>query len=296
MVGPVTRDLTLSVPVLPPANGSEAATESLAAAGGKGANPAVCAARLGARVRLVGAVGDDATAAQVIDQLRGDGIDVDHVTRARGASTGEIVHLVEPGGRRRYVESRGANARLQVTADLVRALCTRDTTVLVSTALPQPAVEAAVAGARAAGAWICGDLAGTAATAQAVLDHLDVARADATEAEMLTGEPVADFASAARAARILRAQGPATAAVQAGGDGDLIQTAEHEVRLPHAPVAVADPTGGGDAFTATLLVALRQGAGLEEAGRLASAAAAHTVVHLGGRPTFSARSDLAALV
>lgn len=79
------------------------------AAGGKGGNPAVTAARLGASVRLLGAVGADRAGELALAQLREDGIDVGRVARLEGEVTGQIVHLVEPDGRRRYVEWRGAN-------------------------------------------------------------------------------------------------------------------------------------------------------------------------------------------
>lgn len=292
VVGPITEDITLAVDELPPDAGSAVATDVRVAAGGKGANPAVCAARLGATVRLVGAVGDDPAADAVLGQLAGDGVDVGAVHRDPGTPTGRIVHLVQPGGRRRYVESQGANGRLRIDEPGMRAICDGESVALVSTALPREAVESAVAGARATGAIVVADLAGEAATSRAVLPHAHLVRGDAGEIGELTGCAVRDFDSAAEAGRRLRRQGPRIAVIQARGDGDLVLSDEGEVRLPYLPVDVVDPTGGGDALIATLTVLWAHGGGLERAARLASAAAAHTVARLGGRPGFAGQAEL----
>lgn len=295
VVGPVTRDLTMLIDGIPADGGSAVAAEMRVAAGGKGANPAVCARRLGARVRLIGAVGDDAAADEVLAELLADGIDVSGVARYPDAATGQIVHLVQPGGRRRYVESRGANERLSLTAEQVAAACPRNAAVLVSTALPQGAVRAAVDGARAAGALVVADLAGEVETSRAILGASHVVRGDVHEIGELTGCAIGDFASARAAAERLRAQGPRIAIVQAGGDGDLIFDGQTELRLSRLPVDAIDPTGAGDALVTTFTVLHARGETLARAGRLAAAAAAHTVAGLGGRPRFQGEADLAAL-
>lgn len=296
VVGPITRDLTLAIDAVPPSGGSTAAGAIRVAAGGKGGNPAVGAARVGARVRLVGAVGDDAVADEVLAQLRGDGIGVELVQRLSGTGTGQIVHLVEPGGRRRYVENRGANERLVLDRSQIASACRGAAAALVSTALPRAAVAAAVAGAGDAGVPVVADLAGEVDTSRAILAAATVVRGDGDEVGALTGVEIDGFDSARTAAERLLALGPRRAIVQAGAAGDLVLGADGaELRLPHLPVAVVDPTGGGDAFVSVFTVLDARGADLDVAGRLAAAAAAHTVAHLGGRPTFAGEADLTAL-
>jgi ribokinase len=112
---------------------------------------------------------------------------------------------------------------------------------------------------------------------------------------VLTGIEVRDFVTARRAAESLLECGPRIAVVQAGDEGDLLLARDEAVRLPRLPVSMVDPTGGGDALVASLVVLLAQGMKLEPAGRLAAAAAAHTVSHLGGRPTYADRGELAAM-
>ncbi|HWD69002.1 MAG TPA: PfkB family carbohydrate kinase [Solirubrobacteraceae bacterium] len=292
VVGPITWDVSLALAELPADADSAVAWSSRFAAGGKGVNPAVCAARLGAEVRLVGSVGDDHVAEMVLAQLSADGIDTRGVCRKPGLATGVIVHLVQPGGRRRYIESRGANAHTRIDAQAITAMCDPETVMLISTALPVAAVTAAVSGARVAGARIVADLAGTREASMAALDSANIVRGDAEEISHLTGCAITNFSSAAAAAERLLEHGPEMAVVQAAGDGDLLMDANGELRLPRLPVQVIDPTGGGDALIATLSVLLASGTGLHQAGRLASAASAHTVTHLGGRPDFDNIDEL----
>jgi ribokinase len=293
VLGPIARDLTMAVDRVPERGEPARATASTTAAGGKGANPAVAAARLGARVRLLGTVGDDPAGRDVLAQLRADGIDLGLVQMSSSSSTGEIVALVEPDGGRRYIEHVGANDDIALSCAQMQGLCGPDTTVLISTALPRAVVTAAAQGARSAGAFTVADLSGEPSTAAAALQSVSLVRADRDEARALTGIEVDGFDSAAAAGHWLLDRGPRTAAVEAGDDGDLLLSSSDEpVRLPRLPVRAVDATGGGDAFVATLAVLLAEGCELEAAGRLAVAAAAHTVGHLGGRPTFADRAAL----
>jgi ribokinase len=127
---------------------------------------------------LIGAVGDDQTGRAVLAELRDEGIDVGLVRRCGSVETGQIVHLVESGGRRRYVEHVGANSRLRLSAQEMRQQCTADTVAVISTALERAPVVAAVRGARLAGVTTVVDRAGEPGTAQAVLDSADLVRGD----------------------------------------------------------------------------------------------------------------------
>lgn len=294
VVGPITEDITLRLDALPVPGEAATATEMVRAAGGKGGNPAVAACRLGARVRLLGTVGDDEAGSRVLAQLAADGVDVTGVTTDNRHATGCIVHLVEPGGRRRYVEHRGANAAVTLDSAEVARRCPGAGIALISTALPRDAVAAAVRGARAAGTRILLDAAGEPDTAASVLAEADLVRGDAGEVAALAGSPVRDFATAAAAARRLAGHGPRNVIVEAGGDGELVLSPENELRLPRLPASVVDPTGAGDALIATVAVCLGRGDSLESAARLGAVAAAHTVGHLGGRPAFSSEADLRA--
>jgi ribokinase len=280
VAGPITRDTTMLVDGIPAAGGSAVARELRVAAGGKGASPARIAAGLGAHVRLLGAVGDDETGDAVLRELVALGRDVTGVHRLSGP-TGQIVHVVEPGGARRYFEARGANGELRLRADEITRACAPGTTLLLSTAIPADAVEIAASSAAASGARVVVDAAGEPAVSRAVLPHADVVRCDAGEAEALTGMRVTGWESAEAAARGLLDTGPRLAVVQAAGEGDVAVTRARAIRLPRLDVSLTDPTGSGDALVATLAVELARGAMLEDAARRASRAAALAVTHLG---------------
>lgn len=218
------------------------------------------------------------------------------VARCPGVPTGQILHLVEPDGHRRYVEVVGANGRLRPAARDVAAACAPAATLLLSTAVPQAAAEVAVAAAREAGARVVVDVAGDVETSRAVLAGAHVVRGDADEVSALVDRTVCDFDSAAEAARRILSHGGELAVVQAGDAGEVVVSAEQELRVPRRPVPVVDPTGGGDALVATLAVLLARGRPLDEAAHLASAAAAHTAAKLGGRPAFRDEAELAQLL
>jgi ribokinase len=289
VVGPIVRDVAMLVDALPDAGGSAVARQAVVAAGGKGGNPASAAARIGVHVELVGCVGADAAGRDVVEELGARGIGVSLVAHAAGAATGHIVHLVEPGGRRRYVEDPGANTRLEIDGAQLAAACAPDMYMLLSTAIPRGAAVVAAQAAHDAGASLVIDASGEPDTARAVLPLADVLRCDGAEARALTGrEPAGDQAAAAIARELLAGAGGGPRVVIVGAPGsDVVVAAGCEpLVLPHAPVQRVDPTGGGDAFVGTLTALLARGEALAPAARMASAAAADTVARLGGAPRF----------
>jgi ribokinase len=208
------------------------------------------------------------------------------VRRRADHTTGRIVHLVEPEGQRRFIESMGANDDLEIDGPTLRALLSDESWLLMSTALPSAPLIAAAEIGREAGARIALDLAGSPHTNERLLRYADLVRIDADEAGALIGSEVTDFDTAAAAARWLQVRGPDIVAVQAGAHGDLLRVHTDEHRIPRRPVATLDPTGAGDAFVATLVVRLAAGDEPARAAVLASAAAGHTAGQLGGTPRF----------
>ncbi|NHC46919.1 PfkB family carbohydrate kinase [Motilibacter aurantiacus] len=283
VVGQVGRDLVLQADAVPPAGGSEPVRVRRELLGGKGANQAVGMAQLGARVALLGVVGDDAAGSAVLDQARADGIDVTHVLRRAGAATALLVDVVA-GGERRLLEDVPPGTLLTV-ADVSGAAQLLKAAAYVAVQLQQPA-DAALAAARTAvdgGARVVLDGAPQDSGAtQALLATAYAVRADASEAQELTGRELPEVGDVLAAARELLGRGPRLCALGAPG-GDVVAWPGGHVVLPHAEHP-ADTTGGGDAFVAGLTVALLRGRPEEEAAQLAAAATASTVKRLGGRP------------
>ena len=287
VVGPVAQDVTLVVDE-PPEPGSTAhPAQARIAPGGKGANPALAVARLGAAARLVGAVGDDAAGTEILAALRADGVDVAGVQRVAGCPTGRVLAVVDGRHRVAYDECPYANDRLVVDAPRLAGLLSGAAACLVSTALPAGPVERAIAVARGRGVPVTADLAGEPGTGRLALAGADVVRADSAEAAAVAGHPVTDPPSAARAAAGLLAAGPRIAVVAAGEHGNVVATGGGRWLVGRLPGEVLDPTGAGDALVAAVVVALARGDGVLAAARLGAAAAADTVTRLGGTPRFA---------
>lgn len=287
VAGQLARDLVLVVDALPPGGSSADARQRLEMLGGKGANQAVALAQLGAAPALLAVRGDDQIGAELLAQARRDGIDVSGVVCRAGALTGVIVEVLEADGTWRYLQHLPEPVLLtpeDVAA--AEAVFRGAQGVLVQLQQPGPAALAAARLGRAQGALVVLDGApGEDADRAALLAAADVVRTDDNETELLTGLPAKDPAALRDA--VLKIEGPRLFALglpdanyfvwRDGSVGDLL--------IPLGDEPVVDTTGGGDALTAALTVALLRGASPEAAARRAVAASGATVTHPGGRPT-----------
>jgi ribokinase len=288
VVGGINTDFLVQGARLPGPGESVEGNLFLESLGGKGAIGAVGAARLGARVALVGQVGMDARGLSLLGQLQGEGVEILGVARDPGASTGVVLEMVDEEGRKQTLASPGANQRMR-TADVVRAEAriSAARVLLVDLEVPLGVVSLAVHLARAAGARVVLDPAPPRELPEDLLEAVHIIRPNAAEAEVLTGVEVSGRASARRAAQNLLRRGVGTAVVAAPG-GSLVLSSEGELWLPDLPVERADTTGAGDAFCAALCVALAEGRPLMDAARFAHAASALATMRLGalgGLPT-----------
>jgi ribokinase len=283
VVGQVARDLVLGIRELPEAGGSAEVRERREMLGGKGANQAVGLRQLGVAVRMLGVAGDDDTGAIVLEQARADGINVEHVVR-RGV-TALLVDIVDAQGIRRLFEDV-PEAALLTEADVQTAEPAFDgvDTVILQLQQPTDALLAAAGFARDRGSRIVLDGAVEGEAREQLLELADVVRVDAAEARIMTGIELLGRADAQRAAQLLHAAGPPVVAVAVPDEGNLVVWGEGQIFVPFVDEHVVDPTGGGDAFVAGFVTALRAGEQPEAAAHLASAAAGSTVGRLGGRP------------
>lgn len=266
------------------------------APGGKGANQAVGAARLGARVAFVGRVGRDARGDAVLAALEREGVDVRHVTRDPTEPTGVALCQVGPAGEKQILSAAGANARLgaacvREAADVLR----QARVVLCQLGVPLDAVGETVRIGRAAGAKIVLDPAPPSPLPDELLAQIDVVRPNASEARLLTGVTVCDKQTARQAARNLLDRGAGAAIVQGGDEGDLLVTPDSELWLPRIKVKAIDATGAGDAFSSALAVCLAEGKSLQESATFASAAAALATTVLGAQASLPTREAVLAL-
>jgi ribokinase len=265
--------------------------------GGKGANQAVGAARLGARVAFVGRVGIDARGDTLIAGLREAGVDATHVFRDREAPTGVALIAVDHGGEKQIVTAPGANRQLSESEiEVAKERIAFARVLAVTLEVPLGTALAALRLAKASGAKALLDPAPAVPLSEELLRLVDVIRPNAAEAEVLTNVKVRDVRSAARCGRVLLARGVGSAIIQAGDSGDLVVTRDEQHLLAHLSVDSVDATGAGDAFMAGLAAALAEGRSLLDAASLGSAAAAFSTTRLGARAGLPRREDLVSLL
>lgn len=267
------------------------------APGGKGANQAVAAARLGARVAFVARIGTDRRGDRIMERLAAEGVNTTHVIRDPDAPTGVALVQVSEQGEKQILVAPGANRRLTV-AEIEQAAPTVEAARVLLTQLEVPleSVNAAVRLGHRAQAQILLDPAPPTNLPDDFLRMVDVVKPNAGEAESLTGVRVQDRNSARRAAQQLLDRGLKAVAIQAGDEGDVLVWREGERWLPRLPVESVDATGAGDAFAAALAVALAEGHSLAEAGVFANAAAALTTIRLGAQAALPRRQEVEALL
>lgn len=258
------------------------------APGGKGANQAVACARLGARTRFVGCVGDDDPGRTLIRALRDDGIDVEHLEVLAGVPSGLALIVVDELGENTIVVSPGANARLG-TGHVAAADIGGADAVLLQLEVP---LETVVAAAEAARGLVVLNPAPATALSSALLQRTDVLVPNRGELAMLAGAD-AEPGSIDEVVDLARTvEGPDRLVVTLGSDGALAIENGHVVHVPARPVQAVDATAAGDSFCGALTVALTEGAGLEAATRWASIAASLTVGRRGAQPSLPNRREL----
>ncbi|SHK37124.1 ribokinase [Pseudonocardia thermophila] len=302
VLGAVNVDMVVRAPRLPAPGETVVGPGMERFGGGKGANAAVAAARAGGRVRYIGAVGDDDIGRQALRELQDDGVDTSGVLVSTASPTGVALIVVGPGGENQIAVGAGANGDVSaelVTAELARVLPGAGG-VLVSTEIPEEAVAAAVRAAHGAGVRCILNPAPVVPVVAELLGLGPVLTPNAGECLALAGRPPADGAEPKRdqvldAAHALVAVTGAEVVVTLGADGVLVVrpggTSEH---VPPRPATVRDTTGAGDTFSGVLALALARGVGLDDAVRIANAAAALSVAGEGARGGMPTADELVA--
>jgi ribokinase len=293
VIGSSNTDLIIRVPRIPRAGETLLGGEFMSAAGGKGANQAVGAARSGGKVALIARVGADAFGDRAITGLRRDGIDVSHVFRDRRAASGVALIFVAKDGENSIAVAGGANAKLS-PADVRKAAGVIRSAALLVAQLETPlaTVSAAARVAVKAGVPVILNPAPARPLPNQLLKLISILTPNETEAELLTGIKVTDQAAAARACAKLRARGVGTVILTLGARGAYLADVSGQFLVPGFKVKAVDSTAAGDIFNGALSVALAEGETLSEAVHFANAAAALSVTRLGAQPSAPTRIEI----
>lgn len=294
VVGSANVDLSIEVETLPEPGETVLGGDVLRGGGGKGANQAVAAARLGARVALIGRVGDDEDGRWLRERLEHDDVDVRGLLTTKGVSTGLAVIAVDAGGENSIVVSSGANYRL--SADDV--ISTRQ--ILAEAAVVLTQLEVPIEVVVALRPVVAGRLLLNPAPARATLDldGFDVVVPNRGELALLAGdEESPNLATVADQARSLEVP---LVIVTLGGQGAMAVFNQNRpgsvnadvVVLPALPVTAVDTTAAGDSFCGALAVALAEGAEVVEAMGWAIRVAGETVTARGAQESLPWRKDV----
>ncbi len=265
--------------------------------GGKGANQAVMAARLGADVGMVAAVGADDHGAATIANFEREGIATDHVARVDGSS-GVAPIWVDGRGANRIITVAGANLRLTPAAAQAGVVARRASVVVGQFEVPQASTAAGFAAARATGAITILNPAPAATIEPGLLALTDWLVPNETEFARIAGEPLAaDEAAEARQIAAFAVRTGASVVVTLGERGAALAPVGGEVTRVAAPIVAAlDTTGAGDAFVGGFAVGLAMGYGAVAAARLGCAAASDSVTRPGTQLSYPHRDRAAGLL
>jgi ribokinase len=277
VLGSINMDLVVRVPRLARPGDTVLGDRLLTIPGGKGANQAVAAARLGAPARMVGRVGADAFGSMLVDGLRDDGVDVSRVAVDATEPSGAALIVVEEGGENTVTVAPGANGRVG-DEDVARLGLGRGDVLVMQLEIPLDAVQSALDAAEMAGARVILNAAPSDQLVGRPVPAVDVLVVNERECEDLGG---------------VDRLGPGRALiVTLGAEGSVLYQDGRETRVAPRRVHAVDATAAGDAFVGALAFALARGDALPVAVRLGNAAGAAAATKLGARPSLPRLEDL----
>jgi ribokinase len=284
--------MVVKAPCIPNPGETVIGGDFLMAAGGKGANQAVAAARLGAHVTFVARLGTDVFGEQAITGYRHEGIDTTFVVRDAEAASGVALIIVDANGENSIAVASGANARLSV-ADVERAAgpIAQADILLVQLEVPMKAVRRAIELAHAASVPVILNPAPAQEMDSDLLKMVSYITPNEHEIRVVVGQHDQEAGISA----MLKA-GTQTVLVTLGGRGVLWATKDSRTRIPAFHVQAIDTTAAGDAFNGGLACALGRGIAIEDAIRYANAVAALAVTRMGAQPSLPTSAEVDAFL
>jgi ribokinase len=297
VVGSANVDIVVATERLPVPGETVLGGTLLINHGGKGANQAVAARRLGAEVRFIGCVGDDAFGTAMCQGLAAQGLDVMGVETVPGVATGTAVVVVDAAGHNQIAVASGANLHLTAerAARYTNAVTWADV-VLCQLEVPLDTVLWTLRTAHTHGVTTILNPAPAQPLPAAIWSLIDYLTPNAIEAAHLSGLPVTESHNVEEVGRTLMAQGPRAVMVTLGEQGVYVYTAGRPRMVAALPVTAVDTTAAGDAFNGALAVAIAEGQELDAAVHFANVAAALTCTRHGAQDALPDRTQVEALL
>lgn len=293
VVGSANTDFIVPVPKIPSPGETVLGGDLVRAEGGKGANQAVAAQRLGAQVTLVACLGEDDLGSAYLKKLEQEGVNLQYIQRTPHRPSGVALIFVDNRGQNAIAVAPGANSDLSPKdveqAEPAIAGCQM---VLLQLEVPLETVEKAITLAKKHRKPVLLNPAPARPLPETLFKQIDLLVPNEKEAEVLVGRR-GDPASLARR---LQEMGAKTVVVTLGEKGCLVVSPDAHFTVPAFPVQAVDATAAGDCFVGALGVALAEGQSLKEAITFASAAAALSVTKMGAQPSLPPREEVEAFL
>jgi ribokinase len=297
VVGSSNMDLVVKSKRIPATGETILGGDFIMAPGGKGANQAVAAAKLGAQVFFIAKLGDDIFGLQSLNNFKKEGVNTKYVLQTKDAPSGVALIMVDGEGNNLIVVAPGANHKLS-PEDVKKA----ESDIALSGALvaqlevPIETIEFAAGLANKSNVPFILDPAPAQKLSPELLNMVDVLTPNETEARILTGIEVKDQESASVAAKKLLECGVKNVILTMGASGYLSAGKEGTEFVPARKVTAVDSTAAGDAFTGSLAVGLAQGQSLSEAALFANNVAAVSVTRMGAQPSMPTVQEVEAFI
>jgi ribokinase len=293
VVGSSNTDMVVKTKTLPRPGETVLGGAFLMNAGGKGANQAVAAARLGGNISFICKTGQDIFGQQAVQLFRDEGIDTSYIFTDPDHPSGVALITVDEQAENCIAVASGSNAHL-TPADIAAATNAIEETgyVLTQLEIPIETVEYVADVAYGKGKKVILNPAPAQSLSNALLSRLYAITPNETEAEIISGIAITDEATAIEAARIIAARGVPHVIITLGSQGALIYSEGQTTLIPAPKVEAIDTTAAGDVFNGAFTLALSEGRDLEEAVRFACKAAAISVTRIGAQASAPHRHEL----
>jgi ribokinase len=296
VLGGINMDLVTVTPRFPGPGETVVGSRFLTYPGGKGANQAVAAARMGGQVFMVGRVGTDVFGAQLVDSLTESGVDCSGVGYS-ASSSGIAVINIDDSAQNRIIQVLGANDSCgEAEAYMVSQLLPHVSTVLLQLEVSISLSLQVARSAAAQGKTVILDPSPVRPLPAEFYRCCTVMTPNETDAQALVNFPVGDRSAAAQAAGELLGRGVKSVIVKLGEQGAYYATISGGEHVRPFPVEAVDSVGAGDAFNGALAVALAEGKSLRDATRMAAAAGALSVTRYGAQDSMPTREEVERLL
>ena len=290
VVGSLNADLVVRAPRFPQPGETISGEDLQVIPGGKGANQAVAAARLGVNVSMLGCVGKDNFGDFLLDNLKSNNVDT-NLIRRDDSSTGTATIIVDADGQNSIVLSPGANGKV-ASSDVEHASFSNFSLILLQLEIPTPTVYSAAKLAKQNNVRVILNPAPAKELPDELISLADFIIPNETELSLLTGVEVKDIPSAEKAARILLDKGAQNVIVTLGNKGALIINKEISEQADTYPVDVVDTTAAGDAFIGGFAVALDSASSLADAVQYGCACGALACTKFGAQPSLPTKEEV----